>query len=118
MGETMIAERTLTVVHDGQERPERIQIMQPEQVGRSWNCRHTIDWPDAPIESFCGGNDAVAARHGAILKVGMELHMSRYHHERTMWWIKPWIGYGFLLPKGARDELIGDDQRFYGLDTP
>lgn len=114
----IIGERILTVIHEGREVPVRIQIFLPEQIGPHWNCHYTIDWPDVPIESFCGGNDAIAALHGATLKVGMELYMSRYHHERTMWWLKPWVGYGFPLPKGARDELIGDDQRFYGLDNP
>ena len=112
------AERVLTVLHDNREVPVRIQILMPEQVGPFWDCHYTIDWPVDPIKSFAGGNDAIAALHHAIEKVGMELYMSRYHHERIMWWVKPWVGYGFPLPKGARDELIGDDQRFFGLDSP
>ena len=114
----LAGERVLTVTHAAEDRPVRVQIFLPEQTGRNWDCHYSIDWPEQPIKSFAGGNDAIAALHSAILKVGMELYMSRYHHERAMWWIKPWVGYGFPLPKGARDELIGDDQRFYGVDTP
>lgn len=47
-------------------------------------------------------------------KIGMDLYMSRYHHEQKMWWIRPWVGYGFPMPKDARDLMIGDDARFYG----
>ena len=28
-----------------------------------------------------------------------------------------WEGYNFPLPKNGRDLLIGDDQRFFGLDN-
>ncbi|ODT70217.1 MAG: hypothetical protein ABS75_14010 [Pelagibacterium sp. SCN 63-23] len=112
----IVGSRVLTVRHDGLEHAVTIVLHLPEMVGQSWDCRYEIDWPDAPVRSFAGGNDAIAALFAAIEKIGMELHMSRYHHERTMWWLKPWEGYGFPLPKGARDELIGDDQRFFGVD--
>jgi len=69
------------------------------------------------VKSHVVGKDTIAALHGAIEKIGTELYMSRYHHDRIMWWIKPWTGYGFPLPKGTRDLLIGHDQEFYGLDT-
>ena len=112
----LIGTRLLTVRHLGDERIVPISLFLPEQVGQSWDCRYEIGWPDGPVKSFAGGNDAIAAIFAAIEKIGMELHMSRFHHERTMSWMQPWEGYGFPLPKGARDELIGDDQRFYGLD--
>ena len=112
----VIGTRTLTVRHSGEEHSVPISLFLPEQVGQSWDCRYEIGWPDRPVKSSAGGNDAIAAIFAAIEKIGMELHMSRFHHERTMFWMQPWEGYGFPLPKGARDELIGDDQRFYGLD--
>lgn len=112
----IIGSRTLCVRHEGRLRDVLISLHLPVKAGKSWDCRYEIGWPDAPVSSFAGGNDAIAAIFAAIEKIGMELHMSRYHHERTMSWLAPWEGYGFPLPKGARDELIGDDQRFYGLD--
>lgn len=114
----IIASRTVTVIHDGQDKPVEIRLLLPELTQGAWGCRYEIDWPEGRVSSFCGGNDAIAALHGAIEKIGMELYMSRYHHDRTMSWLEPWVSYGFPLPKGARDELIGDDQRFYGVDLP
>ena len=112
----IVGNRVMTVSKDGREYQVPIRLYLPKPDGQYWDCHYEIDWPEGKIESFAGGNDAIAALHAAINKIGMELYMSRYHHERTMWWLKPWVGYGFPLPKGARDELIGDDQRFYGLD--
>jgi hypothetical protein len=113
----IVGTRTLTVATDAGEQPVAIRIFLPEPAGSSWDCRYEIDWPEGTIKSFAGGNDAIAALHAATEKIGMELYMSRYHHERTMWWIKPWVGYGFPMPKGARDLLVGHDQQFYGLDA-
>ncbi|MCS6761928.1 MAG: hypothetical protein MO846_08090 [Candidatus Devosia symbiotica] len=45
-----------------------MQIFLPEQAVPYWNCHYAIDWPDAPIESFADGNDAIAALHTAIKK--------------------------------------------------
>ena len=113
----LITKRVLSVEHMGQIHTVDISLLLPEQLAENaWNCRYEIGWPNSPVKSFAGGNDAIAAIFAAIEKIGMEIYMSRYHHERTMSWLKPWIGYGFPLPKGARDELIGDDQRFFGLD--
>lgn len=113
----IIATRTLTVRVGRQDRPVAIHLFKPEQISaNSWDCRYEIGWPEGAISSFASGNDALAAIFAAIEKIGMEIHMSRYHHERSMWWLKPWEGYGFPMPKGARDELIGDDQRYFGLD--
>lgn len=93
-----------------------IRLYQPEPYDTVWHARYDIDWPEGTVKSHCVGNDGIAALHGAIEKIGTELYMSRYHHERTLWWYKSWEGYGFPLPKGARDLLIGHDQQFYGLD--
>ncbi|MBN9336214.1 hypothetical protein [Devosia sp.] len=98
----IIAAPVLSVEYEGQIRLVGIFLFLPEQLGKSWDCRYEIDWPEGKVTSFAGGNDAIAALFGAIEKVGMELHMSRYHHERTITWLKPWVGYGFPLPKGAR----------------
>ncbi|MGV3574570.1 MAG: DUF6968 family protein [Devosia sp.] len=112
----VIGTRMLVVQYLGEDYGVPISLFLPEQIGQSWDCRYEIGWPDGTAKSFAGGNDAIAAIFAAIEKIGMELHLSRYHHQRTMSWMPPWEGYGFPLPKGARDELIGDDQRFYGLD--
>ncbi len=95
-----------------------VRLYQPEQIGtQGWDCRYEIDWPEGTIKSHMEGNDALHALYLAQIKIGSELYMSRYHHARKMWWIKPWVGYGFPLGKGARDMLIGHDQQYYGDET-
>lgn len=110
----IVGTRTLTVKTSGGERPVEVRLYSPEQVGTKWDCRYEIDWPEGVAKSHAQGNDALHALHLAMQKIGTDLYMSRYHHERTMWWMKPWVGYGFPMPKDARDLLIGDDAKFYG----
>jgi hypothetical protein len=109
--------RTLTIATPTGPKPVQITMYLPVQKETDWECAYEIDWPDGPVSSFAAGNDAIAAMHATIEKIGMEVYMSRYHHERSMWWLKPWVGYGLPLPKGARDLLIGHDQEFYGDGT-
>ena len=110
----IVGRRILTVLAPAGERPVEIRLYAAEPVGPEWDCRYEIDWSDGVARSHTQGNDALHALHLAMQKIGMDLYMSRYHQERTMWWIKPWVGYGFPLPKDARDLLIGDDAKFYG----
>lgn len=111
---TLIGIRTLTVATPNGDRPVAIRLFGPEPAGSKWDCRYEIDWPEGTTKSHAQGNDALHALHLVQQKIGTELYMSRYHHERKMWWIKPWVGYGFPMPKGARDLLIGTDAEFYG----
>ena len=113
----IIGTRTLTVLTPSGEQPVVIRVFQPVQNGPNWDCHYEIDWPEGRVKSRAMGNDALHAIDMAQQKIGTDLQMSRYHHERTMWWIKPWVGYGFPMPKGARDLLIGDDQKYYGVDS-
>jgi len=108
--------RTLSIDLGNGPVPVEVRIYLPEPYDAFWHARYEIDWPEGTVKSHAVGNDTIAALHAAIEKVGAELYMSKYHHERTLEWIKPWVGYGFPLPKGARDLLIGHDQEFYGLD--
>ena len=111
----IVGTRTLTVVTDaGSEAPVEVRVFAPEPLDAKWDCRYEIDWPEGTWKSHTLGNDALHALHLAQQKIGTDLYMSRYHHERKMWWLKPWVGYGFPMPKGARDLLIGDDAKYYG----
>ena len=112
----IIGTRTLTVATSAGDRPVIIRMFEPIADGPAWDCSYEIDWPEGLVKSHAMGNDALHAIDMAQQKIATDLYMSRYHHERKMWWIKPWIGYGFPMPKGARDLLIGDDQEYYGLD--
>jgi len=110
----IVGNRTLTVLTAVGERPVEIRMCFPESVGTKLHCRYEIDWPEGVARSHAQGNDALHALHLAMQKIGTDLYTSRYHHERTMWWVKPWVGYGFPMPKAGRDLLIGDDAKFYG----
>lgn len=116
----IIGTRTLAIETDSHRTSVEIRLYLPEQDSErpEWRCRYEIDWPDGEVVSFAFGNDALHAIHAALQKLGAEVHASSFHKQRKMSWMKPWVGYGFPMPKGARDVLIGDDQKFYGLDDP
>ena len=110
----IIGTRILTVLTADGERPVAVRLSTPVAVETKWDCSYEIDWPEGVWRSHAQGNDALHALELAMQKIGMDLYMSRYHHEQKMWWIRPWVGYGFPMPKDARDLMIGDDARFYG----
>lgn len=116
----IIATRTLRVqTKAGAEKAVEVRLYAPEPRNAGWDCRYEIDWPEDgwPAQTTKGhaqGNDAIHALQLAMQKLGLELHMTSYHRERTMRWMEGWIGYGFALPKDARDLLIGDDAKYYG----
>lgn len=112
----IIGTRTLTVRTPAGEKPVVITMFQPVVNGPAWDCHYEIGWPEGVVRSRAMGNDMLHAIDMAQNKIATDLYMSRYHHDRAMWWIKPWVGYGFPISKGARDLLIGDDQEYYGLD--
>lgn len=116
----IIATRTLTVqTRSGGERPVTVSLHAPGEEGGIWRCAYEINWPEDgwPAETTTGharGADAMHALQMGLQKVGMELHASRYHSEGTMYWASGRVGYGFIVPKDARDLLRGDDATFYG----
>jgi hypothetical protein len=42
--------------------------------------------------------------------VALALYTSEHHKLGRLYWQKPGRGYGFPIPKPARDELVGDDR--------
>jgi hypothetical protein len=123
-GNMIIGTRTLFVdTPDGEkEVPIRLYMPVPTEPydpkSPHWECRYEIDWPEGTYGFRLSGNDGLHAMQAALDKIAMDLHVSPYHHDRKLWWMRPWVGYGFGLPKGARDWLIGHDQRYYGEDLP
>jgi hypothetical protein len=116
----IIATRTLTVkTKAGGEGPVVIRLSAPEQRGEEWDCGYEIDWPADgwPAETIKGhavGSDGIHALQLATQKLGLELHMTSYHREGAMRWLDGWVGYGFAVPKDARDLLKGDDATYFG----
>lgn len=113
----IIARRTMHVRSVNGDVPVEIRLFLPEAADHLYLCRYQIDWPDGTIESRAQGGDMIEAIHLALQKLGTEMYMSRHHHEGTLYWMADWVGYNFPLPKNGRDLLIGDDQRFHGLDN-
>jgi hypothetical protein len=73
-----------------------------------------VEWPVEVTRSSAQGMDSVAALQSALMKLGAELHVSSYHRDGRMYWGDEGAGYGFVVPKSARDMLRGDDAEHYG----
>lgn len=114
----IIGTRTLTVETPLGERPVEIRMFAPKHSDRHWVCRYEIDWPEGTAQGSMQGADALSALHGALMFIGIDLYASPYHSSGKMWWAKPFVGYGFPVPKDAREILVGEDQKYYGFDDP
>lgn len=112
----IVGSRTLTVETSDGQVPVEIRVYLPSAIDSGWDCRYEIDWPEGTLKSHAVGDDALQALNLVQQKIGVTLLMSRYHEERRMRWTETGEGYGFPVPKNARDLLIGQDQEFYGLD--
>lgn len=94
--------------------PIRIFVPQLESDGRGWQCRYEIDWPHKQRLSAGHGVDAVQALQLTMQKIGTELYASDYHKSGKLYFDQPGAGYGFPVPKSARNLLIGEDAKFDG----
>lgn len=112
----IIAKRTMYIADRSGQLSVEIRLFQPQADDHVFICRYEIDWPEGQVSSQAQGNDMVEALHLALQKLGTEMYLSRYHHEGTLSWMPGWTGYNLPIPKNGRDLLVGDDQRFYGLD--
>lgn len=110
----LIGTRTLFFGDIDDAREIAVRLFMPAFEAPKWDCRYEIDWPDCLWKSHAQGNDALHAIHLAQQKTGLDIYMSPYHKTGKLWWIKPWIGYGFPVPKDGRDILIGTDKHYYG----
>jgi hypothetical protein len=111
----LIASRELKYApEDGTEISVPIQLFAPEGEEKHWSCRFTIGWPNGVYSGAGHGVDQVQALYLALQTVGMRLYFSDYHKTGRLYFEKPGTGYGFPVPRNARDLLVGDDKRFEG----
>lgn len=105
----MIASRTLRVrIEDGEvDLPVRIHA--PRESEGAWACRTEIDWPGGTQAVDAYGHDAIQALYLALQMVGVHLYTSDYHADGDISFPGQGKGYGFPVPQGIRDMLIGDD---------
>lgn len=108
----IIAERKLHLT--GREtKSVLVQIHQPTSTEHDWACRYEITYPDRTISKEVFGVDQIQALQLAMQAIGIELHASKEHKAGELFWEEPGNGYGFPLPKNARDMLRGDDRTFF-----
>ena len=110
----MIGTRTLFIDGEQGRQDVVISLTNPEPDGERWVCRYTIGWPDRPQRREVRGADGLAAVHSALMMIGLDINSSSYHRAGRLKWMEPWVGYGFPVPKDARDLLAGQDKELYG----
>ena len=106
----MIASRILKLRDANSNIDIPIEIFAPEQQSMDWVCRFEIGWPDGKLERHASGFDAVQALLLALQMIGTQIYASDLHASGNLEWLKPGFGYGFPVPAGIRDLLIGDDK--------
>lgn len=112
----LIAQRTLILKNESENIDIIVNIFAPIKGDKDWSCRTEIHWPDGVYEFIGYGIDSIQALDIAMQGIGMRLYFSDYHKSGLLSWGDDYRGYGFPVPKNARDLLFGDDARFYGLD--
>lgn len=111
----LIATRKLEyVTENGGIIPVPVALYAPEKNEKDWSCRYTIGWPNGIEARAAYGIDSVQALVLTLQSIGASLYFSDYHKSGRLKWGDPNDGYGFPVPKNARDMLIGYDKRFDG----
>ena len=111
----LIAERNLEFREsDGTVSKIPIRLFSPEGSNKIWSCRYTIGWPDGTYSSSGHGVDQFQALFLTLQKIGADIYFSDYHKTGRLYFERQGSGYGFPVPKNARDLLLGDDKRFEG----
>jgi len=86
-----------------------VTIEAPRDEGRDWSCTYEIGWPDETRRHTMYGVDATQAMLVALKIVGAEIYTSDFHRSGRLRWLEPGDGYGYPIPKGIRNLLVGSD---------
>ena len=89
-----------------------VEVFWPEQHEQSWFSDWKIVWPDRDRSGSAGGVDAIQALLCAFNIIGTEIYCSAEHQAGLLCWGDDSAGYGFPVPHGIRDLLIGDDAKY------
>ncbi|MGO4705051.1 hypothetical protein AB4072_04640 [Microvirga sp. 2MCAF38] len=110
----LIATRDLEyVTEDGAIILVPVCLYSPEKTEKDWGCRYTIGWPNGIEMKTVYGWDAIQALVLTLQGIGISLYCSDYHKTGRLKW-DPSGGYGFPVPKNARDMRVGYDKEFDG----
>ena len=110
----LIATRVITLIQNLDKIPVEVRLFAPTKEEADWICRYEIDWPYAQRASFAAGLDSMQAVYLAQQKIGIDIYMSHYHAEGSIYWQTPKSGYGFPVPRNGRVFLVGEDKMFDG----
>lgn len=111
----LIAKRQLTYFDaNGTSVPVPVEVFRASGGGRDWSCRYIIGWPNGSDEGAGHGVDEVQALIATLQLIGMRIYFSEYHRSGRLRFEEFGRGYGFPVPKNARDLLVGDDLVFDG----
>lgn len=89
-----------------------ILIFSPQRENGDWSCQIEIGWPDEKLTRIAVGVDAVQALELALKMIGAQIYSSSHHESGVLEWLEPGKGYGFPVPNGIRDLLVGDDKKY------
>ena len=107
-----IAGRVLKIRQKNGDREVPIRLFMPEQQEPNvWSCRYEIDWPHGAWSHEAWGVDSAQALIVALQLIGTQLYASAYHAQGALILDVPGRGYGFPVPPGLRQQLIGDDAK-------
>jgi len=104
--------RSLKIRTPGAEQDVSIRVLWPVEDKKAWDCRWEIDWPNRQRANSGRGVDAIQALLQALEMIGAEIYASQEHRSGTLVWGDTWSGYGFPVPAGIRDLLVGDDAKY------
>jgi hypothetical protein len=110
----IIGIRLFHVLLNSKRIPVEVRLFLPTFNDGGWVCNFEIDWPDGEFASYAGGVDALQSIDMALQRVGVEFYMSPFHQAGLIEWHGEKQGYGFPVPKDARDLLVGYDKTYYG----
>jgi hypothetical protein len=89
-----------------------IRIFAPQRKDGDWSCQIEIGWPEAKLTRIAVGVDAIQALELALKMIGAQIYASNHHESGMLEWLEPGKGYGFPVPNGIRDLLVGDDKKY------
>lgn len=106
----LIATRTLTFRQNDRDTVVQVDLFAPARgKDGGWFCRYEIAWPHARDAGQGWGLDAIQAVEITLRQIGSAIYASPYHESGQLMWREAQQGYGFPVPNGIRDLLIGED---------
>ena len=108
----IIAERVLKLRGRQGDVEIPVLIFAPQRIEDDWSCQIEIGWPGENLTRIAVGVDAVQALELALKMIGAQIYASDHHESGMLEWLEPGKGYGFPVPNGIRDLLVGDDKEY------